>query len=483
QYAFAHALVREAAYATLVEADRALGHWLAAEWLEQMGHADALEMAEHFRRGGEPARSARWYRRAAEQALEASDLGAAIERAELGAGCDPSPEDRGGLLLVEAEAHLWRGDLALAEQRGLEAAAHLPVGSAAWFRAVIQVVNAAGKLGGTGRVEAWVDRVSAAIPAEGAAGTRITCLCGCAIHLLMGGRYAAADALIAAIERATTGTPELDAETTAVIHQVRSFLASARGDLGGCLEACRAALAAFEQAEDHRNACSINGNLGFLFAELGDFDGAEKALCSAQAVAFRLGLHNLAAVAAHNLGHVLARLGRLDEARRIEQGAVEVFQQQGERRLEGAARTYLAEIALLAGDLDAAEREARAAAEALEVAPSLRPVAVALLGRVLIGLDRLPEALAAAGEAMAALASHGALEEGETTVRLVHATALRASGREREFARAIAEARDQLLARAAKIGDPVWRERFLSGVGENAETLALAAACDAAARC
>jgi hypothetical protein len=49
-------------------------------------------------------------------------------------------------------------------------------------------------------------------------------------------------------------------------------------------------------------------------------------------------------------------------------------------------------------------------------------------------------------------------------------------------ARAIAEARDQLLARAAKIGDPVWRERFLASVGENAETLALAAASEAAAR-
>jgi eukaryotic-like serine/threonine-protein kinase len=478
RYAFAHALVREAAYAALVEADRSLGHWLAAEWLEQVGHADAMEMAEHFRRGGDPARSARWYRRAAEQALEASDLTAAIDRAELGASCAASPEDRGGLLLVEAEARLWRGELALAEERGLAATALLPVGTAAWFRAVTQVVNAAGKLGGTARVEAWVEPVSAAIPAEGAAGTRIICLCGCATHLSFGGRHAAAGALYLAIESAAAACPERDAEATALIHQVRSSLALADGDLGGCLEACRAALAAFEQAEDRRNACSINGNLGFVFAELGDFEGAERALRSAQAVADRLGLHNLAAVAAHNLGHVLARLGKLDEARRVEQGAVEVFQQQGEARLEGAARAYLAEIDLLGGDLRAAEREARAATSTLSVAPSLRPIAVALLGRVLLGQDRLDEALACAREAMAALASLGALEEGETMVRLVHATALRASGREREFTTAILDARDHLLARAAKIGDPVWRDRFLAGVAENAETLALAAGCD-----
>ena len=440
-------------------------------------------MAEHFRRGGDPARSVRWYRRAAEQALEASDLRAAIERAELGAGCDPSLEDRGGLLLVEAEAHLWRGDLALAEQRGLEATAHIPAGSAAWFRAVTHVVHAAGKLGATDRVEGWIDRASAATPAEGAVGTRIVCLCSGAFYLLFGGRHAVAEVLIATIEREAISAPHLDPEATSQLQQARSSLARVRGDLGGCLEAFTAALAASEQAEDHRNACSINANLGFVFAEFGDFDGAERALCSARAVASRLGLDTVAAAAASNLGHVLARLDRLDEARRVEQNALEAFQQHGDRRMEGAARTHLAEIAFRAGDLDVAEREARAAAEALEVAPLLRPLALALLGRVLIGLHRLPEALAATGEAMDALAFHGTLEEGETTVRLVHATALRASGREREFASAITEARTRLLARAAKIGDPAWRERFLSGVEENAETLALAAACEIMASC
>ena len=85
-YTFTHALVREAAYAMLTEDDRALGHRLAGGWLEGVGStSDAMALAEHFRRGGEPARAVRWYHRAAEQALEANDLGAAIERAEPGA--------------------------------------------------------------------------------------------------------------------------------------------------------------------------------------------------------------------------------------------------------------------------------------------------------------------------------------------------------------------------------------------------------------
>src|SRR6185312_11694497 len=84
EYVFAHALVREAAYAMLTDEDRLLGHRLAGDWLEQAGVGDAMVLAEHFRRGEELARAQRWYERAAAQALSANDLGAAIERAELG---------------------------------------------------------------------------------------------------------------------------------------------------------------------------------------------------------------------------------------------------------------------------------------------------------------------------------------------------------------------------------------------------------------
>ena len=134
-YVFRHTLVREAAYAMLTDADRALGHRLAGEWLEQHGSTDAIALAEHFRRGGEPARSVRWYRRAAEQALEANELAAAIEQAERGVSCGAVADDLGHLRLIEAEANVWRGEHAVAEERGLRALGLLPEGSPAWFRA------------------------------------------------------------------------------------------------------------------------------------------------------------------------------------------------------------------------------------------------------------------------------------------------------------------------------------------------------------
>jgi eukaryotic-like serine/threonine-protein kinase len=52
--------------------------------------------------------------------------------------------------------------------------------------------------------------------------------------------------------------------------------------------------------------------------------------------------------------------------------------------------------------------------------------------------------------------------------------ALAARGMHEGFAAAISQARDRLLAGAAKISDPRWRARFLTSVPDNARTLALA---------
>jgi hypothetical protein len=51
EYAFHHPLVREAAYAMLTDADRALGHDLAAQWLERVGERDAAVITGHRHRG------------------------------------------------------------------------------------------------------------------------------------------------------------------------------------------------------------------------------------------------------------------------------------------------------------------------------------------------------------------------------------------------------------------------------------------------
>jgi hypothetical protein len=141
--------------------------------------------------------------------------------------------------------------------------------------------------------------------------------------------------------------------------------------------------------------------------------------------------------------------------------------------MEGVARTYLAKIALLSGDPQAAEREARAAAAALQVAPPLRAAAVAVVAQALLALDRPEQALPAAAEAFAELEALGTLEEGESLVRLAYAESLAAAGDGAAAALALSRAHASLLGRAAKISDPGRRERFLTGVPENARILSL----------
>ncbi|WP_437534189.1 protein kinase [Sorangium sp. So ce726] len=474
EYSFRHGLVREAAYGALTEYDRRLGHRLAGEWLEGEGKGDAAELAEHFERGAEPGRAAAWYGRAAEQALRGNDLLAAIGHAERGRECGATGEEAGGLLLVEAEARVWRGDFAVAEQRALDAVALFEAGSPSWYRAVTGVIMAAGKQGAFERVESWVATARGASPREGALTRRDICLVEGALWLVFGGRYAAADGLIEALERSGAEGRSLDVEVLARLYEARAIRAMTSGDPGACLDGIEAALAVFERSGDRRNACSLQVNLGSITMELGDYEGAEAALRAALRAAEQMELTDLAAFARSNLGNVMIARGDLDEARRVEAEAIATFQRLGDPRAEGIARAYLGKAALLGGDLGAAEAEARAAAELLQSAPPLRAAAWALSARVLLRKGRVEEALALSGDALSLLESLGAVEEGESLIRLVRAEALLASGRQVEAVAAIAQARQSVLSRAKQISNPRYRDQFLSAL-DNREVLALAA--------
>ncbi len=475
EFVFAHALVREAAYAMLTDEDQKLGHRLAGNWLEQVGAGDAMVLADHFRRGGEPARAVPCYERAAAQALAANDLGAAIDRAETGIQWGASAETIGRLRLIQAESHVWRGELAQAEGRALEAADALPWGGAEWLRARGQAIIAAAKRGSLDVVEEQVRQVEAAASSEDpdVRSARIICLSWAASYLIFGARHAVADPLMAMIGKLAEADAVLDPQALALLQQVRALRASSAGDLGRCLTGLESALQAFEQAGDVRNACTVRTNLGYVYCELGDFQRAEAALRQAFLASERMGLHEVSAGVMHNLGRVLGFGKELAEAERLERAAVEAFCRQGERRLEGAARIYLADILTSAGDLEGAAREAGAAVETLAVAPSLQVAALAALARARLACGDVGDGLAAARRAYEALERLGEIEEGESAVRWTYAEALRAAGDDEAAQAALAVARQRLLALAERIADLGWRDRFLHEVPINAKILSL----------
>ncbi|WP_437476897.1 protein kinase [Sorangium sp. So ce1014] len=474
EYGFRHALVREAAYGMLTERDRRVGHGLAGDWLDRAGGADAMAQAEHFEIGGAPARAADAYLRAAEEALRGSDFVAAIDRAERGIGCGAAGDPAGRLRGVQTEAHVWRGDLALAVERGVEAMSRIERGSAAWFANVTSMLWALSKLGRLDEVGRCATEAVSVAAMDGAQGAKLVCLSAGASALSLGGRYEESAALLDFVQRALASVEAIDIEVIAHLHDARSTYAICTGDLGAGAASQEAALLAYEQVGDHRNACSARAGLGFTYAELGDLDGAESMIRAGLAESDRMHLQELKLGTEANLAQVLAFRGQLADARALAEAVVTSSRQAGLVRTEVAARCYLAKIALAMGDFDVAEREARAAVALSQSAPMIGVQASAVLARALVGLGRFDEATRAATDATSQLSEFGTLEEGESLVRLTYAEALSASGRQHEAIAAIASARASLLARAEKLSDPTWRERFLRDGPDNARTLDLA---------
>ncbi|WP_438038692.1 serine/threonine-protein kinase [Sorangium sp. So ce128] len=473
EYCFRHALVREAAYGMLTARDLRIGHALAGSFLEAAGEGDPRVLAEHFERGEEPEKAAEWYLRAADNALRGNDLAEAIACAERGIACRPDPAAVGALRLVEAEALLWRGEPALAEQRGIEATRHLVPGSVAWFSAFTQLAGAGHKQGHYERVERWMMVVLGTEPLDGARIARNACLLEGAIVLLLGGRYACVDALIDAVERATEDASAADLMIEAKLLYLHGLLRQHNGDPSACIASMGAALAAFEDIGDRREACRARLNMGLCYVQFGYFEAAAGVLRAGLEEAERMALDDRVPNALQNLGLALAHAGEVDAARAALRSSIEALTRRGDRRRECESRLQLARVLLLAGEPALAEAEAQAAEALARGVPERLPAAIAARARALLDLGRAGEALAATTQALSLLESGRRDEEGPL-VRLVHAEALAATGQMAEAKGAIALARNGLLVRAGRIGDPVWRERFLRDVPDNARILELA---------
>ncbi len=472
EYAFVHALVREAAHALLPDEDRAAAHRLAGAWLVARGSTDAAVLAEHFARAGDQEQAGTWSARAAAQALEGNDLGVAIEHAERGIAASTSDEVVGALRLIQAEALRFRGELALAEERAAEAIARLAEGSDLWLRAAAELSAAAGLLGHLERIEALARTLAVLPPDPALRSAQVISLCRATIPLFWAGRADSAP-LFARIDELAHPTASLAPQARALVHFSRATRALYAGRPGDHLLEQQASYQSFVDGADRRNACGRQVAMGFAYGELGLYAEAERALREALTESERMGLHNLSVRAKNNLGNILCRRGALDEARRFEEQAVQACMAQGDPRLEAASRNYLAHILELGGDREGALREARKAAELASETPTLRAHAHGRISRLLRAMGRRAEALEEARAASALLEGLGRIDEGESEIRLALAEALVDTGDEATAREARRAAHDRLLERASTIADPATRQSFLGAVAENQATLRL----------
>ncbi|RLB64705.1 MAG: serine/threonine-protein kinase PknK, partial [Deltaproteobacteria bacterium] len=473
-YVFRQAIMQEAAYAMLTDEDRQLAHRLAAEWLEAAGESDPVVLAEHFERGQLALRAVPWWTQAAQHALDGNDLDQVIDQVARAVACGAQGEALGQLGVIAAEAYLWRGETHVAEPEARQALELLPRGSPGYCKAAALGATAAGRQGHQAARTELVAQILSLDPAGDVEPDRIVSMAHCSIQQVFAGDLTGADELLRRIEHAGPAAREDDA-AAAMVLRAQAWRAIVAGDPGAYGSLMQAAAKRFTGAGDVRNACMQRVNMAYAAASVGQYEAAVEDYQEVIASSIPLGLANATAVARHNLGFALAMLGQLDAAEREETLALEAFELQSDRRLQGMSFAYLAIIAMENHDLGRAEQAVRCCLALLQAEAPPRAMALGLFSRVLVAAARIEEGLECARKAQALLDALGGVDEGEGLIRLAYAETLAAAGLGTEARDAIAQARQRLQERAARITPPSWQQSFLERVPEHARTLLLAA--------
>jgi tetratricopeptide (TPR) repeat protein len=465
---FRHALMQEAAYDMITAEDRVLGHRLAGEYLESVGEREAILLVEHFERGGQPMKAAHWCRFAAEQALDANDLGQVIVRAERGVRLGAEAEVLGATRLAEAQARFWRGEYCDAEACAAEALRMLK--GAARLLSLRELIAALGQQARFSELALLVEEERLRGPEPTTIGAWLDCLVRASGYLLPGGLYPAALTIVAEVESRAAG---LEPASRARLDAVKATLAWHEGNQPEAVSRLEAAAKGYESLGDVRSSTEVLANLAAASGDLGLLEEAEERLCAALSLAERMELRVISAAVLMNLAMLRAQLGKFDEAETTGKRAVELARRQGDPRIEGVTDTYLSISSLFKGSFLEAESYARAATALLaHVSPQL-PAALAALSQALLHQGDTGSALDLAQKAYRMLEEHGRVEDGEALVRLAYAKSLAASGSVEGALAVIAVACARLEQRAAAIKNPVWRRSFLSRLPEHAETFSL----------
>jgi tetratricopeptide (TPR) repeat protein len=464
---FRHALVREAAYATLTDDDRAFAHRVAGTWLEERDERDAAVLAEHFDRAGDRERAASHYVRAASQALEGGDLDQVLAHAKRGVALGASGEVLGELKRMAAEANRWRGEIGDGESCALEASELLTPGTPSWHAAIGELATCAGAQGHVDRIlvarATLVDHGDATRPDWAVALARVV------LQLYASGqREYADDGLARLAAHATSASPIVRGR----VEQARATQALYSSDHGTYYEHMKSVRALFDLAGDRRNSCVQAANMGYVALVLGALDEAEELLVSMARVAESLGIRRIRAIFEQNIA-LLRHLQKRDaEAIPLARSSAETFERQRDLRLTTFSRIYLASALASVGRVDDAFAELERAVDVSRPLVPSHASALAHLADLELAHAR-GSPLEHASIAYTTLEKLGGLEDTESLIRVVYADALASVGRTSEARDVVMRAAESIRERASKIAVTRWRESFLQ-TNEHVRTFALA---------
>lgn len=473
EYAFRHALMREAVYQTLTDSDRRIGHRIAANYLTAVGERDAFVVARHFERGEEPGSAAEWYVRAAEQSFMRYDLANVHQRATHAIELGADGALRGTARSLQALSTYWNGEWDRTLPTATEAVALCPPGGVYSCRAAGVLTMAAVMRGRSEMLPELVGRFLATAPQDDAVDAFVEAGNFMTLMFVMVGQRQLVRTFIERMKLFVGNVAE-----ESIAHALLSFCHGAYLRLMApapwhALKLLRDAHDRFHRAGDGRNTVLSACLLGLAEREAGDSAAGEAVLRAALQIAARMPGTLVPTVQLH-----LAMLLELrdspeahGEAEALARAVTESF---GVNSVYVAlAQGSLALAQLRSGRCEEAAALARTACDALAATPVMQALVLPTLIDCTRATGRSSDAVALADRCLALFEQFEDVGYVEPIGRFAAAQAYRSAGDEQRAIAQIRAAAERIRRRAASAPEPSLSARFLRELPENARVLAL----------
>jgi tetratricopeptide (TPR) repeat protein len=465
---FRHGLLRDAAYEMLTDSDRATGHCLAGQWLEQAGEKDALTLADHLERGGELARAVPWLMKAAQTALDGGNVEAAIALGHRGIACGPPNAERGVLRLVQAIGLGMRANWLGCVETMRDAMEYLPTGSAQWFLSAAGAFLAGMCLGDpsiTTPVLTAILQVEVEPEPSGPYGFAVLGTC---IGLESIGQAEAARGFLRRAEVTATTSSAPDPMFALYLHVARAYLDLRGGDPGAALASLSRARVIGDRIGDVAGRGAVGMFTAAALVETGNCERVEAMAGEVLSLCGPVGLHVYC-----DWCTLYVATARLDAGRGAEAiAALTSLLERPDPFLVACARALLGQAFASEGDLESAVRESTAIVEQGSMFLHAQTAALAALALVELRRDEPAEGLAFAERGLAA-ALLASWPRDVALLHLVRAEALRRLGQWEAARNAVREARDRIERVASAFDDSSLRASYLD-IETNRRTVALA---------
>ncbi|MFT3926649.1 MAG: protein kinase [Myxococcales bacterium] len=271
-FVFRHALVRDAAYALLVDSERTLAHRLAAHWLASRGDTESALLAQHYELGGELRRAAEAYVAAAMRAFEAHAVDEVIRLGESAKTCGAQGSRFFELCSMVAEALSWRDRHELSASWARLAHQGLPTGAPGWWRASQVMAIKAMRDGDRGTTEVIAEEMLAEACHREADAEQLIALGLVAYNSFIDLQVELALRLTAAVG---APKPEYSPRTQHALVTLQAFVADAHGDVAQTIAHTKTALTWAQRAGAAHEEVSSLCYLAEAARQIGDYAAVE----------------------------------------------------------------------------------------------------------------------------------------------------------------------------------------------------------------